>query len=303
MPPQPIVSIIIPAFNRTEELRRALESLAHQTDSDFEVCICDDGSTDDIQTVVAEFTGKLRLNFLRIDASGGPARPRNVALAHATGDWVSFLDSDDWWTPQRIASVKRHLIDSVDVVYHPLRIQSSAAPSPVRTRLPSCVGAPIRGGNAVRHMIRTSNPLATSGTVVRRSLIIDAGGFCENFTYRGLEDFDLWMRMAIAGARFKFIDETLGFYWISADNISQFTHRRYLCYRNLYARFESYLPGPYKRMARSNFNYLLGSYELALGIPDSGLLSQVELGIEPGRWVKAQVKRFQSAFTKRAFTS
>jgi glycosyltransferase involved in cell wall biosynthesis len=303
MSPRPTVSVIIPAFNRSNELRRALDSLTQQTDSDFEVCICDDGSTEDVQGVVADFQCKLPINFTRIDASGGPARPRNIAVAQAKGDWVSFLDSDDWWKPERITSIKSHLIDGVDVVYHPLSVQRLPASSPVRTKASSYVGAPVRGADAVRHMIRVSNPIATSGAVVRTSLMHDLGGFCEKFEFRGLEDFDLWLRLAIMGARFKFVNESLGFYWIGQDNISQFTQKRCHAYRLLYERFESMLPDQYKRLARSNFNYLLGSYELALGVPDSGRLAQVELFIEPGRWAKAQVKRFQRASTNRARTN
>ena len=97
------LTVVIPTYNRSHELVRALDSLVAQTDTGFEVIVCDDGSTEDIASAIQGFHGRLRLRLMRIDNSGGPARPRNVATQAATTRWISYLDSDDWWYPSRMA--------------------------------------------------------------------------------------------------------------------------------------------------------------------------------------------------------
>ena len=119
------LSIVVPVFNRTWQLRRALSSLVNQTYKNFEVVICDDGSTENVATVIDEFCSKLSIVFVRIDNSGGPARPRNVASAKTRGEWICFLDSDDWWDVQRLAVIVAELNNDIDLLYHPLRLISS----------------------------------------------------------------------------------------------------------------------------------------------------------------------------------
>lgn len=289
MPATPSVTVVIPTYNRGEELRRALESLVRQTDSGFDVFVCDDGSSEDIQAVVDEFRGKLDITCQRIHNSGGPARPRNVGLKHARGDWVSFLDSDDWWLPHRMASIRPHLVDGADVVYHSLSVTRSATANHVGSG-DAKLGQPLRDTDAVKHMLRFGNPLPTSATLVRSALMRDIGGFDDRRELASVEDFDAWLRLAAKGARFRYVPESLGFYWVGEDNISAFTMRQYERQRTLFDRQLTLLPSRYLRSARSNFNYLLGSYELMLGLPDSGRLSQVELTVEPVRWLKARAK-------------
>lgn len=294
MPASPSVTVVIPTYNRSQELRRALGCLALQTDPDFDVFVCDDGSSEDIQTVVDEFRGKLLIDCQRIDNSGGPARPRNVGLAQAHGDWVSFLDSDDWWLPSRMASVKPHLGDGMDVVYHSLSVTRSPTANQVGTG-DAQLGQPLRDTDALTHMLRYGNPLPTSATLVRTALMREIGGFDDRRELASVEDFDAWMRLAAKGARFRYVTECLGFYWVGEDNISAFTTRQYERQRALFERQLSLIPKSYRRRARSNFNYLLGSYELMLGLPDSGRLAQVELSMEPLRWLKARLKQIRRA--------
>src|ERR1700759_5123285 len=93
----PTFSVVIPTYNRAQKLFRALHSLNEQTFLDFEVLVCDDGSTDETRSVVEAFVPAIRFRALRYFYApnwGGPARPRNTGLAKATADWVCFLDSD-----------------------------------------------------------------------------------------------------------------------------------------------------------------------------------------------------------------
>lgn len=118
--PIPAVSIVIPVYNREKEIQRGLESLANQTFDNFEVLVCDDGSTDATEAVVAAFPHKLRIQYIKGPHEGGPAGPRNRGWKQAKAPFVAFLDSDDWWMPQKLEKSIPLLEAGADIVYHPL---------------------------------------------------------------------------------------------------------------------------------------------------------------------------------------
>ena len=116
----PQTSVIIPTYNRAQELRRCLNSLTCQTAKDFEVIVCDDGSTDNTEETVREFSGKLDIKYLKSSNFGGPARPRNLGLRIAKGKFVAFLDADDWWCSNKLTRSIETLNSGADITYHDL---------------------------------------------------------------------------------------------------------------------------------------------------------------------------------------
>ncbi len=99
--PAPLVSVIIPAYNRRDSIGRAIDSVLAQTLTDFELIVVDDASTDDTVAVVAAYTDP-RMRLIRRDANGRAAAARNTGIRAATGRYVAFLDSDDSWTPDKL---------------------------------------------------------------------------------------------------------------------------------------------------------------------------------------------------------
>lgn len=91
-------SVIIPCYNCENTIRRLMESLTRQDFSNFEVLICDDRSTDNFMLIVNEFRDKLNIRYLRTEKNElhGPSVARNLGLDNAKGDWVLFIDSDDF---------------------------------------------------------------------------------------------------------------------------------------------------------------------------------------------------------------
>jgi glycosyltransferase involved in cell wall biosynthesis len=279
------ITVVIPVFNRTTELARALESLRHQTDPEFDVVVCDDGSTEDIAAVVEPYRELLRLTLLSMPNSGGPATPRNIGWRHSNAEWISFLDSDDWWAKERMATVKAALDDASDVVYHQLQRRGPSAEGKV-------LGRPLAARDPLAGMLADGNPLATSAVLVRRHCLETMGGFDEDPRLASVEDFDLWLRLAAAGARFRFVQTSLGFYWQGGDQISRFDADQYDRQNALFLKHQQSLPVPYRAMAKSHFSYLLGSYGLALGRADAAShLRQVVLRYGLIKWFKAFLKR------------
>jgi glycosyltransferase involved in cell wall biosynthesis len=90
------ISVVIPTYNRSRLLRRAIACVLDQTVSCKEILVVDDGSTDDTVDVVRSFGPPVRLI---LQQHGGPSRARNLGVAESTTDWIAFLDSDDLWHP------------------------------------------------------------------------------------------------------------------------------------------------------------------------------------------------------------
>jgi glycosyltransferase involved in cell wall biosynthesis len=98
----PEVSVIIPTYNRARVLGRALDSVCRQTLADMEILVVDDASTDDTESFVESY-GDPRVRYIKCDQNGGPAAARNVGMVQAKGRYIAFLDSDDEWTPEKLA--------------------------------------------------------------------------------------------------------------------------------------------------------------------------------------------------------
>ena len=96
----PIVSVVIPVFNRREALRRAVLSVLLQSFEDYELIVVDDGSTEPVADVIAD---QPRVRLLRHRTNSGAAAARNTGAREATAKYIAFLDSDDAWHPEKLA--------------------------------------------------------------------------------------------------------------------------------------------------------------------------------------------------------
>jgi glycosyltransferase involved in cell wall biosynthesis len=98
----PRFSVVIPAYNSMATIAHALESVLNQTEPAHEIIVVDDASPDDTASVVARYGDKVR--YFRREANAGVSAARNFGAQHARGDWLAFLDADDWYLPTRLAA-------------------------------------------------------------------------------------------------------------------------------------------------------------------------------------------------------
>lgn len=99
----PLVTVVIPAYNRGSRLVRAIESLQQQTLSHWEAIVVDDGSQDDTPAVVSRLSAEdARIRLLRLDRNRGAQSARNAGIRAARAPWIAFLDSDDWYVPESL---------------------------------------------------------------------------------------------------------------------------------------------------------------------------------------------------------
>ena len=97
-----LVSVIMPSYNTAQYIGKSIESVIGQTYPHWELIIVDDCSTDDTDSVVANYLSDERIHYLKNEKNSGAAISRNYALREAKGKWVAFLDSDDLWLPEKL---------------------------------------------------------------------------------------------------------------------------------------------------------------------------------------------------------
>lgn len=100
----PLVSVVMPTYNAELFIYKTINSVLNQTYKNFELIVVDDCSLDGTADIVKRFLGySNKVRFLcTSENSGGPARPRNIGLKNCNGDWITFLDADDIWHPQKL---------------------------------------------------------------------------------------------------------------------------------------------------------------------------------------------------------
>jgi glycosyl transferase family 2 len=206
MSDRPLVSIVMPTYERLRYLRPAVESIFAQTLTDWELIVADDGSSD---AATLDFLRSLerdaRVRVLRREHVGNPGKVRNAAIADARAPCVAFMDSDDLWAPakleKQIAAMRARpecrwsytafsIVDADDVLL-PSERQRRWRPY---------------DGDVFAAVVRGAASIRTPAVVASTALLREVGGFDERI--ESAEDYDLWARLAL-GSPACVVDERL----------------------------------------------------------------------------------------------
>ena len=207
----PLVSVIIPTYNRAALVTRAIESVLQQTFSSHEVIVVDDASTDETAQMLSSRYGS-KIVYIKKDINQGLAAARNTGIRAATGTLVAFLDDDDEWLPDKLA------------LQVPLISPDAAA------GLVYCGYTQVaEDGSIIRHIrpekkgfilsdLLEDNYItgSASAVLIKREVLDKAGYFDETLT--ACEDWDLWIRIA-RQCPIDYADHILVIYKIHADNM------------------------------------------------------------------------------------
>ncbi len=194
----PLVSVIIPAYNRETYLAETLDSLQAQTLQDFEVIVVDDGSTDGTADLIRRRPERIHYIY---QENAGPAAARNRGLSQARGRFVAFLDSDDLWRPRFLEATTARLLrdPAIDVAFCRFQTMDDGK------RILSGHGKRAHEGDVTAQLF-ASTFITTPSVLVRRSVVEEVGGF--NSSLLTNEDYDLWLRLSLHH-RFGYVDEPL----------------------------------------------------------------------------------------------
>ena len=116
---QPLVSVVIPTYNRANKIVKAIKSVQDQTFENWEIIVVDDGSQDKTCEVIEQILNKdQRIRLIRHQKNKGAQAARNIGIKAAKGEWIAFLDSDDQWLPESLElRLKVARKENVPVVY------------------------------------------------------------------------------------------------------------------------------------------------------------------------------------------
>lgn len=226
----PTVSVVMPAYNAERYLRVAVESVLRQTFPDLELLIVDDGSTDATKQVAEAFAQRDSRVRVLTQRNAGPGPARNAAFAAARGRLLAFLDSDDEWDSTFLEEMV-HALDSrpdVDVLIGNARHRGGPRS-----------GQPCRPVRAFGVPIPLTEILADETclfimTVFRREAVEAVGGF-DPSTFTN-EEYDMWIRAALAGYTFARYPKPLGWYTSREDSLSASDTRMLNGILRVYAR-------------------------------------------------------------------
>lgn len=203
----PLVSVIIATYNRADLLRLTVQSVVAQTYPHVEIIVVDDGSTDHTSRIMQAFSDRVR--YVHQENQGTDA-----ALAHgyalATGDYINFLDHDDLMMPSKLAQQVRILrqqpeISLVHCGYHHIDEQGAL--------LQQAVVLPDE--NPVVELL-AANYIWSGAPLIRRTCLAEVGTFDESIW---CSDWDLWLRIALAGHRFHCVQQPLGAYRVLTQSV------------------------------------------------------------------------------------
>ena len=197
-PESPLVSVILPTHNRAWTLKAAMDSVLAQENCPFELIVVDDGSTDGTPALLRSYGD--RLTVLRQENRGVSAA-RNTGIAHAAGELIAFLDSDDRWLPGKLsrqATFFAHRPDALICQTQEFWIRNGVRVNPgLRHRKPA--------GWIFEPSLRLCL-VSPSAVMMQRSLFETVGRFDE--TLPACEDYDLWLRVSLRFPVF-LVDEPL----------------------------------------------------------------------------------------------
>ena len=184
---QPLVSVIIPTYNREKILPRALNSVIEQTYNNWEIIVVDDRSTDNTKKVVQEYIkNDKRIKYVTNTYKQGSGGARNKGIENSKGEYIAFLDSDDFWEKDKLEIQLKEMIKaqnsfsctSVKYINYPYSLRSKGKQE---------------SGNVFDRLLLT-NFMMISAVIIKRE-VLDKVGFFDESMFTS-QDWDLWLRTA-----------------------------------------------------------------------------------------------------------
>ncbi|WP_197444374.1 glycosyltransferase family 2 protein [Maioricimonas rarisocia] len=205
----PTISAVVPAYNAADTIARTIQSILDQTLPVCEVIVVDDGSKDETARIIDRFGAPVR----RItQENAGPNAARNHGVREARGEWIAFLDSDDRWLPNKLERMLPLLQDDP------------------QTGVVHCYTVDERSwhkydGELTFDMLWDHNYVGTSTAIVRKAAWKSVGGFDEDRSLIGAEDYNMWLRMAARDWKFRLCPEELVEYTPAEGSLSSQVRR------------------------------------------------------------------------------
>ncbi|MCL4430964.1 MAG: glycosyltransferase [Epsilonproteobacteria bacterium] len=214
-----LITVIVPLYNGERFIAETIESVLSQTYQNFELIVVDDCSTDNSCDIIQTYASiDPRIILIRSETNfGGPAKPRNIGIKHARGEFIAFLDADDVWKPHKLQTQVDFLTANMDIdmVYSPAVImdENGATSQAKKQVLLSILSLFMHPKNTIFYL-----NFININTLMIRNPIFNT--FIEDKKLVAIEDWIFHILNFQAGKQGKLLDEALIYYRIHSASIS-----------------------------------------------------------------------------------
>ena len=197
------VDVIIPNYNETKLLSRAVNSVLIQGEFVNKIIIVDDGSDEEtIQYLHSNFSNVEKVKVVFAARRNNPGVMRDIGIGHADSDWIAFLDADDFWEPDKLQRQLRFALDgNFDVVCSDAHLFQNF------TKVGQIYHFDVVPKISTKSLLK-ENIIINSSALIRRDCFERIGGYPREHYLRGVEDYSTWLRLS-AYFRIGFLNETL----------------------------------------------------------------------------------------------
>jgi glycosyltransferase involved in cell wall biosynthesis len=295
MKKNPIVSVIIPTYNRANLVGKAIKSVLNQTYQNFEVIIVDDGSTDNTEDVVRGFPDKRVKYIKKYKKNKGISVARNLGIKVALGKYIALLDSDDEWLPEKLdkqIKVFKSEFPEVGVVYsNTLYIDESG--KNINRKLRNSKKAE---GYIYEDLLEKYCVGSPSSFLIKKECFDRVGLFDDLLS--GQEDWDMWIRIA-KYYKFTLIKIPLVKYWLHPNQISKNLEAKIITAKRILVKYGNELQRrPY---ANSKHHFYIGNRLCHVGKTEIGKKYLLKSILLYPFYIRCYICFFGSLFGSKCF--
>lgn len=247
---RPLVSVVIPTYNRGYLIERTINSVLSQTYTNFELLIVDDASTDNTEQIISNIHDK-RLNYIRLEQNTNGTKPRNIGIQNSKGDFIAFLDSDDEWLPNKLEK-QLNFINQLNseefLCFTGLIKNNGVIEEPTKQRV-------LRNNEDIMDYILIEDNLVQTSTYMLPAKIAKKVEF--NPTVKKHQDWDFCLRLKKQDVEFIYYPENLTVWNIDARDDRITSNTKYNYSLDWYNNSKSYLSkrAQYSFLAKIAANY------------------------------------------------
>lgn len=238
----PLVSIITPTYNREDFIQKAVDEVLAQSYDNFELLIVDDGSTDNTKVILEPYLRDSRISYF-YQENQGQSVARKFALSRAKGDFICFLDSDNYWSrdklERQLGEFKLH--PHVDIVYGDIITIDEAGNEVSRDNM-------RRYSGHIAPQMMKDNCVSMNTAMAKRRCFDELGGPSGN--RRVADDYELWLRFS-ARYQYLYVPEYYAYYRVMRNQISSDKSRRFDSNESILHDFADQFPDA---MSRGEFD-------------------------------------------------
>ena len=211
---KPYFSVVLPNYNHGKFLKQAIDSVLNQSYNNWELLIIDNHSSDNSNKIISSYDDP-RIKSFKIKNDGVIAKSRNYGIKNSKADWIAFLDSDDIWYENKLSTLINLTDKGFDIIcsneYQNKIYESKKTPNYYN----------LETKKFYNELLIFGNKLSTSSTIVSNSFLKkEKLLFNESKDLITVEDYDLWLNIALKNGNFGFCKDFLGEYRIHGKNLS-----------------------------------------------------------------------------------